>query len=163
MISPKDVSDALEAFLNEKFPGEPVVRDLTPEDFARPCNSVECVKFSAEGAGGGNIQVKMLHAVRTFVPVDAYHQSSFDLLAWRAMRILGLCARGYLNVSDPDTHQRRAVKITGGVCPETNPDSAEVQFTSTLFLSLEEIDGAACPAPLMEKVTISGTNFQEVE
>ena len=36
MVTPNDILDALEALVEEKFPGEPVYRERTPSGFQRP-------------------------------------------------------------------------------------------------------------------------------
>lgn len=136
MITPNEYGDAIEKLLNEAFPGEPVYRELVPENFSRPSNEIECAGFTANtqiSAGAIDTEVKMI--VRTFVTVDAWHNSQFSALYRRAMTILGLFAGGYVYVSDPDTAARRAPKVTAAGVPVTGKDFAEVHLTFRLQLA----------------------------
>lgn len=150
MITPNEYGDAIEALLNEAFPGEPVYREMVPEYFERPGNEVECAGFSANAqvsADAVGTEVKM--TVRTFVEVDAYHNSQFSALYRRAMTILGLFAGGFIYVSDPDTGERRAPKVTAASVPPPGKDFAEARLTFHLQLAREDFAPAETP-PVME-------------
>lgn len=152
MITPNEYGDAIEALLAEAFPGEKVYREIVPENFERPCNEIECVGFTAGAqisAGAIDTEVKMV--VRTFVPVDEYHNSQFSGLYRRAMTILGLFARGYIKVSDPDTAARRAPKVTAAGVPVTGKDFAEVQLSFRLQLARADFAPAEV-LPVMEEL-----------
>lgn len=136
MITPNEYGDAIEALLMEKFPGEKVYRELVQENFDRPSNEVECEDFSGNvDASSDAIDTEVKMVVRTFVEVDAYHNSQFSALYRRAMAILGLFAGGYIEVSDPDTGEKRAPKVTAAGVPVTGKDFAEVRLTFRLQLA----------------------------
>ena len=140
MITPNEYVKAIEDLLKAAFPGEPVYPELVPQDFDRPSNEVECVGFSADAqisADAIDTEVKMI--IRTFVTVDAYHNSQFSALYRRAMVILGLCAGGFIYVSDPDTGARRAPKMSAAGVPVTGKDFAEIHVTFRLQLARADV------------------------
>lgn len=157
MITPNEYGNAIEDLLKAAFPGEPVYRDLVPEDFDRPSSEVECVGFSANAqisADAIDTEVQMI--VRTFVTVDAYHNSQFSELYRRAMVILGLFADGFIFVSDSDTGEKRAPKVSAAGVPVTGKDFAEVHLTFRLQLARADF---APPAtlPVMEDLHMEMT------
>lgn len=150
MITPNEYGDTIENLLKEAFPGETVYREIVPERFERPSNAVECEGFSGNtqiSADAIDTEVKMI--VRTFVEVDAYHNSQFSALYRRAMTILGLFAGGYIEVSDPDTGEWRAPKVTASAVPPAGKDFAEVHLSFRLQLSKAEFMPAET-LPVME-------------
>lgn len=164
MISPSNVADAVEALLLARWPENAVYRDLVPEDFDRPSCAIECVGFSAAQASIDAISVDFQMLVRVFEAVDDYHMTDFDALWKRAMTVLGLFARGWIEVSDSDTGERRCPKITALAAPVVGADYAEIRFTASMQLRKEDFEAAPAAAkPLMQRVSISGTNEQEVE
>lgn len=150
MITPNEYGDAIEELLNGAFPGETVYREMAPENFERPSNEVACEGFSGNtqiSADAIDTEVKM--TVRTFVEVDAYHNSQLSALYRRAMTILGLFAGGYIKVSDPDTGEKRAPKVTAAAAPPTGKDFAEVHLSFRLQLARAEFAPAET-LPVME-------------
>ena len=139
MITPKDYIDSIEELLHAAFPGEKVYRDLAPEGFDRPSNMIECASFTAEQAGGFALKLDVKLIIRTFVTVDAYHNSQFDALYRRSMAILALFAKGYIRVTDQDTGEKRAPKISAMAVPVTGKDFAEIHLKATMQISTSEM------------------------
>lgn len=154
MITPNEFGDAIETLLKEAFPGEEVYREFTPEDFSRPSSEVVCDGFSGDtGASADAMAVDVKMIVRTFVEVDAYHNSQLFALYRRAMTILGLFARGYIKVSDPDTGAFRAPKLAAATVPPAGKDFAEVRLTFRLQLSKADFLPAE-DLPVMEELAL---------
>lgn len=157
MITPNEYVKAIEDLLKAAFPGEPVYPELVPQDFDRPGNEVECVGFSADAqisADAIDTEVKMI--IRTFVTVDAYHNSQFSELYRRAMVILGLFAGGFIYVSDPDTGEKRAPKVSAAGVPPPGKDFAEVHLTFRLQLARTDFFPPEM-LPLMEQLHMEMT------
>lgn len=153
MISPKDLTDAIEAALLLRFPGEDVYRDLTPEDFSRPANLIECAGFTMAQAGSASVLATVSMKITTFCAVDSYHFTDYDVLYRRAMLVAGCFARGWLPVADPDTGATRAPHVTACQTGEVGRDYAEVVVGLQLELSKTDFDAAPI-WPLMEHLDI---------
>lgn len=128
MTSPQQIADRLEELLLEKFPGEPVYRELVPTDFSRPSNLiVQNVCKGNVGYGCTVVELRPKFTINTYVPVDEYHHSHLETLHHRQMAIVGLLILGYIKVGD------RAVKVSevlldGGY----DYDTVTVTFTVTI-------------------------------
>lgn len=154
MITPNDYISAIEAKLHEKFNSEPVYLDVVPENFKRPSNEIETVKFTMQQTGAYEVVVSTELLIRTFVPVDLYHNSSYQELYLRAMRIMGIFACGYLRVSDSGTGERRAPKVTALSCPTTGKDYAEIRVTLRLDMAKEDFEPQPVK-PIMEEFDLN--------
>lgn len=149
MITPNDYISAVAALLEAQFPGERVYLDVVPENFARPSNEVETAKVTMQTAGCTTVSIVTDLLIRTFVLVDAYHNSSYEALYSRVMQIMGLFACGYMTVQDPGSGERRAPKVTACTCPVTGKDYAEIRVTFEMQVARE--DFAPQPVkPVME-------------
>ena len=105
MITNNDIADAIAALVQEKFPGEPLYRDYTPEGFQRPSNLVEISggKFYPN-FGCGTVEVRPKITLTTFTKVDPYYQQDDQELTRRQMILLGLFLPGYVRVNDRAPH-----------------------------------------------------------
>lgn len=157
MITPVKIRDAVEALLQEAFPGEPVYKNTVPLRFERPSSYVSCAAVSAATAGMDILELRFRLEIMTFVQTDERHDSDSDSLYLRAMKILALFAPGYIRVFDSDTASR-CPKVGGVEIPETGLDYAKIQVTLTLTMSREELqEKNGDDGPLMETVAFRKT------
>lgn len=149
MIKPTDYTAAVAALLEQQFPGEPVYPDLVPENFNRPSNEVEIAKITLmQHPGTDAISVTTEVLIRTFVVVDAYHNSQYDALYERITQIMELFAPGFIRVAD------RAPKVVSCLSPVTGRDYAEVRVTLEL-MHTRVLDTTELTAPIMQTLGLS--------
>lgn len=122
MIKPSEIMDAVEELLGERFPGEPVYRNLTPTGFERPSFLLTYGPVKMQDAGCETLEVAAQLTVTAFVAVDEYHNSHTDELLRRMTCVQELFAVEGLRTGD------RVLHVTGttGIC---NFDYAEVAVT----------------------------------
>lgn len=151
MITPNDIMDALEALVEEKFPGEALYRNLAPQGFERPSNLLVLDQCEGElGFSPGVVELRPQFTLTTFVPVDEYHHSHLAELHRRQMVLTGMFLPGYIRVKDPADPKGKgrapkvtALKLAGGYDYDT--------VTVTFSLTLNRADFlAAESAPMME-------------
>ena len=146
MVTPNDILDALEALVEEKFPGEPVYRERTPSGFQRPSTLIILEPFEGDANfGTGVVELRPVFTLTTLVEVDDYHHSHLRALHRRQMVLTGLFMPGYIRVKDPadPKGKGRAPKVTelklaGGY----DYDTVTVTFSLTLsradFIEIEQ-------------------------
>lgn len=148
MLTPNDILDRLEELVKEKFPGEPVYRDLTPEGFERPSNLI--VLDSCKGRinfGTKAVELWPVVTLTTFVPVDEYSCSHLADLHLRQMTLTGLFLPGCIKVGDRAPHVDE-VSLDGGF------DYDSVTATFRYALSRSELD-AMPQLPRMEQLHLN--------
>lgn len=122
MLTPKQILDAVAGLLEERFPGEPVYRNITPIGFARPSSLVTYGTQKMADATCAMLEIESSLTVTVFVAVDEYHNSHLDELARRMTCVQELFAVEGLGVEDRVLH----VAGNAGI---VNFDFAEVSIT----------------------------------
>ena len=143
------VMSRVKAMLEETF-REPVYVDRIPKDFQRPSFAVELQKTEYQDMNLMLVRKTATILITCFVEVDAYYDSSREELNRRQDTVMGLFARGCLDVED-----RHPAAMAGR--GQGNPDFSEVTLTVTWS---DDRPGYAAPeetAPLMEHAEVSGT------
>lgn len=128
MITPQDIADRLEELVREKFPDEPVYRELVPSDFTRPSTLIVqegCV--GNVGYGCSIVELRLTFTLTTYVPVDEYHHSHLAALHLRQMQLVGILMPGFIKVADraPKVEE---MQLDGGY----DFDTVQVTFSLTL-------------------------------
>lgn len=143
MLTVKETMDAVEEILRERFPEEPVYRNLTPTGFVRPSFLLVYGPRGMTDASCGTLEVTAAVTVTAFVPVDEYHNSHIDALQERAAAVQELFAVEGLRVVD------RVLSVTGStaVC---NFDFAEIEIK----LRYQDDRPGAGEWPLMGEVDV---------
>lgn len=133
MITNNDIADAIAALVQEKFPGEPLYRDYTPESFQRPSNLVELSggKFYPN-FGCGMVELCPKFTLTTFVKTDPYHQQDDQELTRRQMILVGLFLPGYIKVKDRSPHVLDEGELENGL------DFAALTVTLSYILNRQE-------------------------
>lgn len=152
MLSSKEILDAVTELLEERFPGEPVYRNITPISFTRPSSLVTYVSQRMTDASCAALEVEANVMVTVFVAVDEYYNSHMDELVRRMSAVQELFAIEGLRVGDRVLH----VAGNAGVA---NFDFAEVAIT------LRYLDDRPRPGqdwPLIDEVGIN-TAIKEKE
>lgn len=143
------VMSRVKAMLEETF-REPVYVDRIPKDFQRPSFAVELQKTEYQDMNLMLVRKTATILITCFVEVDAYYDSSREELNRRQDTVMGLFARGFLDVGD----RHPAAMAARG---QGNPDFSEVTLTVTWS---DDRPGYTAPeetAPLMEHAEVSGT------
>ena len=150
MLSPQDILDQLKELVQEKFPGEPVYMDRTPDSFERPSTLIALGKCTGNAdMAPGIVELLPVITLTTFTTVDAYHHSHMRELNNRQMILTGILLPGYIKVED------RSPKVKG-LALESGYDFATVAVTFSLtldrddFMELEQ-------APMMEHLSFNFT------
>lgn len=128
MLTPNDIADRLEALARERFPGEEVHRELTPQGFTRPCTLI--VQDACKGDvsfGTGTVELRPTFTLTTYVETDEYHHSHLPELHRRQMALVGLLLPGYVRVGDR-APKVSAITMDGGY----DFDTVTVTFAYTL-------------------------------
>lgn len=144
MLTPKEIMDAVQELLEERFPEEKVYRNLTPTGFSRPSWLIYLGPIAMLDASAGCLEVRASMKVTAFVTVDEYHNSHMDELQRRMMAVQELFAVEGLRVSDRVLH---VVGNTG----ESQFDFAEV----TVTLHYQDDRPGAEDWPLMGEIQVS--------
>ena len=135
MVQIKDILDAVEAAMAERFPGLTAYRNLTRKGFARPSFLVQAGKQTMTDATARTVDRSCEVKVTLFETVDDYHDSQIDTLADRLTAAMELFSGGALAVGS------RYLDL-GDVGGEVGYDFAQ------LTLSLLWHDDRALPADL---------------
>lgn len=145
MLTPNDIADRLEELVKEKFPGEPLHRELVPQGFQRPCNLIVQEPWKSDpGFGTGMISLHPVYTLTTFVEVDEYHHSHLARMHLRQMTLLGLFLPGFIKVGDR-APKVESIEMAGGY----DYDTVTVTFGYTLNRQdFEEIE----QRPTMEQL-----------
>ncbi|MEG0780197.1 MAG: hypothetical protein RR426_06295, partial [Oscillospiraceae bacterium] len=147
MITPGDLVQAICNRLRLVFPGDAALYEsLTPVNFLRPSNLVDCEGVTARQIGGDGVEFTFSIKITSFAKVDERHQTHLPLLYARMMTIFGIFMSGYLTVGD------RAPKCAG-VTGDVGWDFAEVCVSVQVILSRSEFLPTET-LPLLERLTI---------
>jgi hypothetical protein len=106
VLTPNDIAEELKRLVAEKFPGEDVHMELTPQGFKRPCTLiVQEAPWAADvGFSPGSLRLQPVFTLTTFVEADDYHHSHLAQLHRRQMTLLGLFLPGAIRVGDRAPH-----------------------------------------------------------
>jgi hypothetical protein len=145
MLTPNDIADQIEALVREKFPGEPVYRDLTPNQFQRPSTLIVQEPWEADAEFGPFVlNFQPVFTLTTFVPVDEYHHSHLAPMHLRQMALAGLFLPGYVLVGDRAPHVER-LTMGGGFDFDTVTVAMQYTLDRNDFMELDT-------APLAERM-----------
>ena len=140
------VMSRVKAMLEETF-REPVYVDRLPKDFHRPSFAVELQKTEYQDMNLALVRKTATILITCFVEVDAYYDSSREELNRRQDTVMGLFARGCLDVED----RHPAAMAARG---QGNPDFSEVALTVTWSDDRPGYTDPEETAPLMERYEV---------
>lgn len=146
MITPNEITTAVSGAMEALFPGEPVYENLVPRNFERPSNLVELTGIALGEVSPGGVELLYNYRITDFVEVDERHNSQLGVLDLRTMLLVGMIAKGYLQVKD------RALKVRS-CATSHNLDYTETAVRLSLRYGRDEISPAAV-VPLMESLTL---------
>lgn len=139
MITPNDIADRLEKLVAEKFPGETIYRELTPQGFTRPSTLIVQEPWQADaGYGTGLIALHPVYTLTTFVEVNEYHDSNLAALHQRQMVLLGLFLPGFIRVGDRAPKVER-LALAGGYDYDTVTVTLVYMLDRTDFEEIEQL------------------------
>ena len=150
MIDGTAFVDALCAILEDLYPNDPAApyRDTIHEGFERPASLVFVEDATVTMPQLGALRAVFKLCVRSFCPVDLYHDTQSAFLYRRAMEIAGtVMARG-LSVSDSDTGEVRRPTLSLSE-QKFGADFCDVFFTAELLLCPDDFKTPET-APIME-------------
>ena len=116
-----DILKAMEARIQQAYPGEAVYWDRLPKDFTRPSFSLELQKVETRDVNIGLVEKTAQVLVTCFVQADAYGDSSREALNQRQDKVAAIFS-AYLPVKDR-VLTSNAVKGTG------EPEFSDVAVT----------------------------------
>jgi hypothetical protein len=146
MLTPNDIADQLEALVREKFPDEPVYRELVPKGFQRPSTLIVQEPWQADaGFGPGIITMQPVFTLTTFVPVDEYHHSHLAPMHLRQVALAGLFLPGYIEMPDGRAPHVEKLEMGGGYDFDTVTVTFQYNLNRKDFMELET-------APLAERL-----------
>lgn len=119
MLKQKEIMDAVEDLVQERFPTMKAYRNLVRKNFDRPSFLVACRKPSMEDATARTVDRTVQVAVTLFVQVDDYHDSQMNELADLMDNAMELFSCGAIGVKD------RYLDV-GSVTGEVGYDYAEL-------------------------------------
>ena len=122
MLSFSRILSEGKALLEERFPGDEVYTNLTPNGFQRPSFLIELGEIHMVDASEDMLRVTMPLVVTAFVAVDSYHNSDMEELLTRMAAVQELFAISGLQIQD------RVLHVVGNKA-EYNWDFAEVTIT----------------------------------
>lgn len=147
MLTPTEITAALKRAVEALFPGERVYENLVPRNFARPSNLVELTGITLGEVSPGGVELLYTYRITDFVEVDERHNSQLGVLDLRTMLLVGMLAKGYLQV------ENRALKVSS-CATSHNLDYTETMASLSLRYGRDEISPAAV-VPLMESLALT--------
>jgi hypothetical protein len=148
MLTPQDIMDRLGELIAEKFPGEEIYWNMTPQGFDRPSTLIALGKYTGKaGFSSGDVLLEPVISLTTFSPVNDYHQSELRELNHRLMVLTGLLLPGYVKVGKR-APKVEALELEGGV------DYATVSAKFSYTLARAEFE-ALDPIPTAEHLNIT--------
>lgn len=151
MLTPKEIVDAVAGLLEERFPGDPVYRNITPIGFQRPSSLVTYTTQRMTDASYNAVEIEAGVSLVVFVAVDEYHNSHMDELVRRMSAAQELFAVEGLRVGD------RVLHVTGNA-GIPNFDYAEIAIT---LRYQDDRPTQGQDWPLIEEVSINTTIKKE--
>lgn len=119
MLRQKEILDAVESLVQERFPTLKAYRNLVRKNFDRPSFLVACRKPAMEDATSRTVDRTVQVAITLFASVDDYHDSQMDDLADLLDNAMELFSCGAIGVKD------RYLDV-GSVTGEVGYDYAEL-------------------------------------
>lgn len=119
MLRQKEILDAVESLMQERFPTLKAYRNLVRKNFDRPSFLVACRKPAMEDATSRTVDRTVQVAITLFASVDDYHDSQMDDLADLLDNAMELFSCGAIGVKD------RYLDV-GSVTGEVGYDYAEL-------------------------------------
>lgn len=145
MLIPNDIADRLEVLAAEKFPGEKIYRELLPQGYTRPCTLIVQEPWEVDaGFGTGQVWLRPVFTLTTFVEVDEYHHSHMAPIHLRQMTLLGLLLPGYIKAGGRAPKVEK-IKLAGGYDYGTVTVMFGYALSREDFMELEQ-------APLMSQL-----------
>jgi hypothetical protein len=152
VLTPNDIAEELKRLVAEKFPGEDVHMELTPQGFKRPCTLIVQEPWEADPKfSQGIITLYPVFTMTTFVEADEYHHSHLAPMHQRQLILLGLFLPGYIKVGDRAPHVEK-LAMGGGY----DFDTVTVTFSYTLDRAdFETTDTDTKQAPEMQHLHLN--------
>lgn len=122
MLSFNLILNGAKALLEERFPGDAVYTNVTPNGFQRPSFLIEFGEIHMTDSSEETLRVTLPLVVTAFVAVDSYHNSDVEKLLTRMAAVQELFAISGLQIQD------RVLHVVGNKA-EYNWDFAEVTIT----------------------------------
>lgn len=152
MLTPTEITAALKRAAEALFPGEQVYENLVPRNFTRPSNLVELTGIALGEGSPGGVELLYTYRITDFVEVDERHNSQLGALDLRTMLLVGMLAKGYLQVGN------RALKVRSCVT-EHGCDYTETVVKLSLNYGRAEL-GPVELLPLMRQLDLN-TSLKE--
>jgi hypothetical protein len=138
MLTPNDIADQIEVLVREKFPDEPVYRELTPNNFQRPSTLIVQEPWEADAEFGPHIlTLRPVFTLTTFVPVDDYHQSHLAPMHLRQMALVGLFLPGFIEMPNGRAPHVEVLSMAGGYDFDTVTVKFQYNLNRKDFMELD--------------------------